>query len=208
MTIIESMDRNFHRNLKHHQLIEAYSRIFRLKRSLRRCESITIVYLCLFFILIHINRRDMATARNVLTSLIAGAPPDPDLAFQISLLDIEYHTILGNLDVAYNLISKLANSVKQDDPDVYQQIHLMVLKAMLFAKVGKAEKGFSITVRAAAVSYRARIVPTLWESVGTLANILISLNEWDAARMILDSVIPQVCPWEFYSIQRFAKEIA
>jgi len=135
----------------------------------------------------------MTTARNLLTSLLAGAPSDPDLAFQMSLLDIEYHTILGNLDVTWKLISKLENSVKHKDADVYQQIHLMILRAMLFAKVGRSEKGFSITVRAAATSYRARIVPALWESVGTLANILISLKEWDAARMILNSIIPQVC---------------
>jgi len=135
----------------------------------------------------------MTTARNLLTSLLAGAPSDPDLAFQMSLLDIEYHTILGNLDVTWKLISKLENSVKHKDADVYQQIHLMILRAMLFAKVGRSEKGFSITVRAAATSYRARIVPALWESVGTLANILTSLKEWDAARMILNSIIPQVC---------------
>jgi anaphase-promoting complex subunit 5 len=147
----------------------------------------------------------MTTARNLLTSLVAGAPPEPDLAFQISLLDIEYHTILGNLDIASELISKLENSVKHEDADVYQQIHLMILRAMLFAKSGISEKGFSITVRAAAVSYRARIVPALWESVGALANILISLKEWDAARMILNSIIPQVC--QRNSIQQFAKEI-
>ncbi len=135
----------------------------------------------------------MPTARNLLTSLVAGAPPDPDLAFQISLLDIEYHTILGNLDVASERISDLESSVKHEDADVYQQLHLMILEAMLFAKVGIPEKGFSIIVRAAAVSYRARIVPSLWESVGALANILISLKEWDAARMVLDSIIPQVC---------------
>lgn len=147
----------------------------------------------------------MTTARNLLSSLVAGAPSDPDLAFQISLLDIEYHTKLGNLDVASNLISKLENSVKHEDADVYQQIQLMILRAMLFAKVGIPEKGFSIIVRAAAVSYRARIVPTLLESVGALANILISLKEWDAARMILNSITPQVCLEN--SIQRFAKEI-
>jgi len=135
----------------------------------------------------------MTTAQNLLTSLVAGAPSDSDLAFHISLLDIEYHTMLGNLDIASKLISKLENSVKHEDSDVYQQIHLMILRAMLFAKVGIPEKGFSITVRAAAVSYKARIIPALWESVGALANILISLKEWDAARMILNSIIPQVC---------------
>jgi len=146
----------------------------------------------------------MTTARNLLTSLRAGAPSDPDLAFQISLLDIEYHTILGNIELASELISELENAVKHEDADVYQRIHLMVLRAMLFAKVGIPEKGFSIIVRAAASSHRARIVPALWESVGALANILIALEEWDAARMILTSIIPQVC-LESYSM--FVEEI-
>jgi len=65
------------------------------------------------------------------------------------------------------------------------------MKAELFRKVGKPERGFSITLRAASVSYRARLMTSLWISVGLLGNILNSLGEYDSARRLVEAILPQ-----------------
>jgi anaphase-promoting complex subunit 5 len=65
------------------------------------------------------------------------------------------------------------------------------MKADLFRKVGKPERGFTAALRAASVSYKAKLTPSLWAAVGLLANILNSLGECTSARRLLEGVIPQ-----------------
>jgi anaphase-promoting complex subunit 5 len=69
---------------------------------------------------------------------------------------------------------------------------MLLLKGKLFAKVGKPEAGFSIAMRAASVAYKARLMPSLWQAVGLIANVLNALGEFAACERLLDAVIPQV----------------
>lgn len=96
--------------------------------------------------------------------------------------------------MAFALISNATESMRMETPDVYQQMHLLVLKALLFANAGVPEKGFSIAVRVASASVKAKILPALWEAVGVLSNILNALGETVAARGLLDAVLPQALP--------------
>jgi len=99
----------------------------------------------------------------------------------------------GNFSKAFNLIEDIGAELKDESADIYQRISMLIAKATLFAKVGKPEKGFSVAVRAASTAYRARLMPTLWEAIGVVANILNAVGESKAAGRLLDAVIPQVC---------------
>lgn len=65
------------------------------------------------------------------------------------------------------------------------------MKADLFRKAGKPERGFSIALRAASVAYKAKLMPSLWTAVGLLANILNTLGECASAKRLLEAVLPQ-----------------
>lgn len=69
----------------------------------------------------------------------------------------------------------------------------MVMKSILYARVGKPQKGFTVAMRAANAAWQAKILPALWEAWGAVANILGALGEFDAERKILDAIIPQAC---------------
>jgi anaphase-promoting complex subunit 5 len=65
------------------------------------------------------------------------------------------------------------------------------MKGDLFRKVGRPERGFSAAIRVASVSYKAKLMPSLWAAIGLLANILNDLGQSTSARRLLESVIPQ-----------------
>ena len=76
--------------------------------------------------------------------------------------------------------------------DMYQTIKLMLLKAQIFAKAGLPQKGFSLSIRAAALAHRARYLNILWEAIGTLSKVLCSLSDFEAAIQLLKSIMPRV----------------
>lgn len=115
---------------------------------------------------------------------------DPDLSHQISLLEIALltHPSGPNLPSAYRkIVSLLANT-----SDLAQTLHLLTLKAAVFATAGKPEKGFSIAVRAASRAERAGLVPVLLEALAALAEILNKVGEFAAAREAVEAALPQV----------------
>jgi anaphase-promoting complex subunit 5 len=83
-------------------------------------------------------------------------------------------------------------SLKEQGADILQRVSMLIMRATLFAKIGKPERAFSAALRAASVSFKARLMPTLWNAVGLLANILNSMGEYGAAERLLHAVIPQV----------------
>jgi anaphase-promoting complex subunit 5 len=68
---------------------------------------------------------------------------------------------------------------------------VLLMKANLFRKAGKPERGFSIALRAASVAYKSKLMPSLWSAVGLLANILNNLGECVSAKRLLEAVLPQ-----------------
>jgi anaphase-promoting complex subunit 5 len=142
-----------------------------------------------------IQARHDLTAASYLLEQLSGTSPglaiDPDLAFQVKLLRIDYLQRIGSFEEAYNTIEDLAEQLQADDADIYQRIHVMVLKALLWSKLGKAEKGFTVAMRAASAAWNARILPALWEAWGAIANILGVLGEFEAQRKVLEGIIPQ-----------------
>jgi anaphase-promoting complex subunit 5 len=104
---------------------------------------------------------------------------------------IDYLLSRGSYSEAFSAISSLAQSLKEDNADILQRVNILLMKADLFRKIGKPERGFGVALRAASVSYKAKLMPSLWAAVGLLANILNGLEECASARKLVEGVIPQ-----------------
>ena len=90
---------------------------------------------------------------------------------------------------AYRKITSLLASTS----DLAQTLHLLTLKAGVFAAAGKPEKGFSIVVRAASRAERAGLVPVLLEALAALAEVLNKIGKFGPAREVVEAALPQVC---------------
>ncbi|KAE9976717.1 hypothetical protein EG328_002432 [Venturia inaequalis] len=167
------IDTSLYRTLKIQQYTLSYAGLLKLKRFLRR--------------------NNLTASFHILNQLTTGASSEPDLDFQLFLLTIDYHTRLSNYSTAYNLISQKQADLKNysGESDIYQLVHCLVLKARLFVEMGRAGRGFTVAMRAVGIAMRCRLCPMMWEGVGVLAAVLASLGEFDMARRLLDSVIPQ-----------------
>ena len=98
----------------------------------------------------------------------------------------------GLYSEAFGAVEELFAELKEEGADVMQRISILIAKAELFRKAGQPEQGFSVALRAASVSFKARLMPCLWTAVGILANILNAVSEFDAGARMLHAVIPQV----------------
>jgi anaphase-promoting complex subunit 5 len=175
---LENLDGNSLRSWKANQYWLRYRGILRLKRDL------------------HHNNLDGAD--QLLVQLLQGGGPDgdPELSFEINLLHIDYLTRRTDFASALAKIEELALAIKDSGDDVNLRVKLLTLKALLQDKAGRPQKGFSIAVRAASIAWHARLLPGLWVAMGAIANILISLGEFEAASQILISVIPRALECE------------
>jgi hypothetical protein len=110
-----------------------------------------------------------------------------------------------NLPKAYQKISSLL----AEKLDLAHTLHLLTLKAAVFAAASKPEKGFSIAVRAASRAERAGLLPVLLEALAALAEILNKVGEFGAARDLAEAALPQVCFSDFsLSPQNFSMSFA
>ena len=117
---------------------------------------------------------------------------DPEITFLLSEVNVEYLVARGYYDDAFNAIENLSASLRGEGSDILQRISMLLAKAELFGRAGMPERGFSIALRAASVSFKARLMPCLWSAVGILSNILNSMGEFEAAAKLLHATIPQV----------------
>ena len=137
-------------------------------------------------------RTDWAACEAFLSSLNPDSSTDPELSFLLTEARIDYLISRGLFEDAFAIIEKQALSLRDEGADIMQRVTMLLLKATLFAKLGSPERGFSVALRAASVSFKARLMPCLWTAVGLLGNILNSTGEFRAAMRLLHAVIPQV----------------
>jgi anaphase-promoting complex subunit 5 len=170
---LKSIDTNSLRSAKPDQ----YWRIFRGLLKARRD--------------LHHNNLDSAEA--LLSQLLQNSPEDiePDMVFIIDNLHIDALILRQDLDAAFAKVERLLAALREDDKDVALRIRLLLVKAHLFDRAGRPEKGFTIAVRAASLSWRARLASLLWQAVGALANVLTALGEFAAAEQLLLAVLPR-----------------
>jgi anaphase-promoting complex subunit 5 len=138
----------------------------------------------------------LVAAQHVLSQLQAGAQLDSDLSFSVAILDIDLHIRRQEYSTALNLLETLATKLHGHEADVFQRVKLMVLKARIYNKAGTPQKGFSVALRAASMAHKALVLPVLWDAVGAVSRVLISLREFDAAAKLMESIMPQVLECE------------
>ena len=144
------------------------------------------------------DRSDWSSCKHLLATLKpstnpTSSPLDAELSFLQHEAYIEYLIYRGLHSQAYTAISSLAQSLKSDNADILQRVSVLLMQADLWRKVGRPERGFSVALKAASVSFRSRFGPSLWTAVGLLGNILNGLGEWSGARRLIEAVLPQVC---------------
>lgn len=174
MAKLESLDENSLRSWKANQYWLKYRGILRLKRDL--------------------HKNNLDGAEQLLSQLqqCNGAETDPDLAFEINILQVDYFIRCTDFSSALAKIEAMSTRMRENGDDINLRVKLLTMKALLQDKAGRPQKGFSVAVRAASIAWRARLIPALWAAMGAIANILTSLGEFQASSQILISIIPRV----------------
>lgn len=126
--------------------------------------------------------------------------PDIDLSLTLSFLEIEFRLRKGDYHRALKIVEQIAQSIQQENFDVFTQIKLLCYKARILDKAGQPQRGFSLAMRAASIAHRSRVLPGLWEAIGVLAGVLLSLREFEAAAEMMESIMPQVLEFEDRSL--------
>ncbi|KAH8589565.1 anaphase-promoting complex subunit 5-domain-containing protein [Bisporella sp. PMI_857] len=129
-----------------------------------------------------------------------GSEVDPDLAFEINTLHIDYLIRRNDYGQALAKIEQMSASMKENSDDINLRVKLLTMKALLQDKVGRPQKGFSVAIRAASIAWRARLIPALWGAMGVVSNILTSVKEFQASSQILTSIIPRALECENCSL--------
>ncbi|KAH8651748.1 anaphase-promoting complex subunit 5-domain-containing protein [Ilyonectria robusta] len=170
---MEALEENSLRSWKPSQYWHKYRGVIKLKRDL--------------------YHNNLEGAEQLLSQMMQSSMDDldPDMAFHIDTLHIDCLTRRGDLQAAFAKVDSLMSRLGDEKKDVTLRVRLLVLKASLLDKCGRPQRGFTIAMRATSISWRARIIPALWHSTGALANILVSLAEFEAASQLLNAVIPR-----------------
>ncbi|KAG8167444.1 hypothetical protein KVR01_003133 [Diaporthe batatas] len=140
-----------------------------------------------------LHRNDLDGVEYLLSQIMQSKPDDleSDLTFVVDSLHYELLVRRGDLQSAFAKVEQLISDSHSQDKDVSIRTRLLLMKALLFQKAGRPQRGFSVAMRAAKLAWQARLMNLLWQSIGTLAEVLISLNEFEAAERLLLVVIPR-----------------
>lgn len=65
---------------------------------------------------------------------------------------------------------------------------------------GRPLKGLSTSINAASIAWKARLMPAIFHAFHTIASIMISLEEYEAAYRMLDCIMPQILECEDVSL--------
>ncbi|KAM5347063.1 hypothetical protein ACJ41O_010068 [Fusarium nematophilum] len=170
---LEGLEENSLRSWKPSQYWHKYRGILRLKRDL--------------------HHNNLEGAEQLLSQILQSKMDDlePDMAFLVDTLHIDYLTRRGDLQAAYAKVHSMMSKLQDEKRDVVLKVKLLLLKASLLDKCGRPLRGFTAAMRAASISWRARLIPYLWQAIGAVSNILVSLAEFEAATQILTAAIPR-----------------
>jgi anaphase-promoting complex subunit 5 len=169
----DSLDENSLRSWKPKQLWIRYRGIIKLRRDL--------------------NRNNLDGAEILLAQLLQVNNDDlePDLRLMIDVMHVEAMMRRGDLGSAFNKVEDLIAELREDNKDIALRVNLLLIKANLYDRCGSPQRGFTIAMRAASLSWKARLIPCLWQSVGAVSTILVSLGEFAAADELLTSILPR-----------------
>ncbi|KAF3284434.1 anaphase promoting complex subunit 5 [Orbilia oligospora] len=173
---LENIDVESLRTLKYYQYWATYGGLIRLRREL--------------------FRGDFTAAEYNLQQLLSASSTEPDCLAEIQLCKIQLHMARHNFSEALDLLNTYAEDMERDKADIGPRLRVMLYKAQVLAKCGRAVKALSLTLRAAAIAWRAKILAVLYLANAVLANILIQMHEYAVAFALLDSIMPQILECE------------
>ncbi|EGX90107.1 anaphase-promoting complex subunit Apc5, putative [Cordyceps militaris CM01] len=170
---LEGLDSNSLRSWKPSQYWHKYRGIIKLTKDL--------------------HHNNLSGAQELLDQLLQSKDDDlePDMTFMIDSLHIDYLTRRGDLQAAFAKVNTMIDMIKDENKDIAILVKLLLLKVALLDKCDRTQRGFSTAIRAANLAWRARLIPQLWAAMGALANIIISLGEFEAAIEMLSAALPR-----------------
>lgn len=173
LKMLEDLDENSLRSWKPNQYWHKYRGIIKMRRDL--------------------HHGNLDGAQRLISQLLQSKSDDlePDMAFMIEALHIEYLARRGDLQAAFARVEELNAHVYDDNTDIALRVKLLLLKVSLLDRCGRPQRALSTAVRAANLAWRGRLVPCLWHAVGALSNILISLGGFEAANQLLNAALPR-----------------
>ncbi|KAJ2903359.1 hypothetical protein MKZ38_010024 [Zalerion maritima] len=145
-----------------------------------------------------VHAGDADGAGEIVCNLLQSKHDDlePGLQFAIDMLHIKYLIMRKNLPAAFEKVGRLAKEAQDDGRDVVLGTKLLLTKARLLEAAGRPQKGFSAAIKAANAAWGSRLMALLWQGMGTISAILISLGEFEAAAELLTAVLPRALEWE------------
>ncbi|KND90382.1 Anaphase-promoting complex subunit 5 [Tolypocladium ophioglossoides CBS 100239] len=175
---LERLDENSLRSWKPSQYWHKYGGIIKLKRDL------------------HHNNLD--GAEELLAQLLQSKSDDlePDMAFLVDSLHTDYLARRGDVQAASIRVQDLMSKPRDESKDIALRVKLLLLSVSLLDQCGRPQRAFSTAIQAASLAWRARLMPCLWDAVGALSNMLVSLGEFDAAVQLLTAVLPRALECE------------
>ena len=178
LRILESLDGDSLRSWKSKQYWHKYRGIIKLKRDL--------------------HHNNLSGAEQLLDQLLQSKFDDmePDLSDLIDLLHVDCLIRRGDLQNACGKIEVLLSKLQDDHNDIAIKVRLLLWKVILLNRCGRQQRGFTTAMRAASMAWRARLVPQVWASTGAIANILVSMGEFESAAQLLTAVIPRALECE------------
>ncbi|CAO1600026.1 APC5 protein [Xanthoria calcicola] len=144
----------------------------------------------------HLHRDELDAGDHVLAQLQAAPTGVPELQYNISIAEIQLHMRRGDYTHALGLLEQLLTDLNQQEADIFQRLKAMILKARIYDEAGVPQKGFSVALRAASLAHKARLLPVLWEAVGAIGRVLISMKEFGATVRLIENVLPQALECE------------
>ncbi|KAG5929562.1 hypothetical protein E4U42_005486 [Claviceps africana] len=170
---LDEVDENSLRSWKPSQYWHKYRAIIKLKKDL--------------------HHNNLHGAEQLLDQLLQSKADDvePDMAFVIDSLHVDWLTRRGDLQRAFEKVDAMLQKLRDDNKDIALRVRLLLLKVSLLDRCGRPQRAFSTAIRAANIAWRARLMPCLWQAMGGLSNILVSMGEFGAAVQLLVAVLPR-----------------
>lgn len=138
----------------------------------------------------------MDAGDHILAQLRAAPTGVPEVQFSVSIVEIDLQMRRGDYTHALALLEQLTTELDQQDADIFQRLKAMILKARIYDEAGLPQKGFSVALRAASLAHNARLLPILWEAVGAVGRVLISVKEFEATVRLIENILPQALECE------------
>ncbi|KAL7938286.1 anaphase-promoting complex subunit 5 domain-containing protein [Trichoderma chlorosporum] len=174
LEVLDKADENSLRSWKPNQYWHKYRGIIRLKRDL--------------------YHNNLDGAEQLLDQFLQSKGDDdfePDLALAIDTAHIDYLARRGDLSSASDKVDKMISDLQDENKDICLRVKALLIKVSLLDRCGRPQRAFSVALRAANLSLRARLISLLWAAIGAISNILVSMGEFEAATQLLTAILPR-----------------